>query len=301
MDPITGAVVTKGIQEVADLAHDALVDNSSSGSGDFENVLRELLSPNAENQVNEEELFAALIHERVKALKGEEAGTEFQQKFNEHKQKMTRSDGYVPVEDAAKAALGDLSESGTLSAEEGSKIRLEAFHAAQLDDNKNALYDGRGSADDPTIAVQDMESALAAARLMVEQFESGELSAEELGEPTDSSTSTASLGDATHTPSGNTIDGGNGFLWKPVSESDEKLVVLLPAEMTDQVLQVVLKDSNDETVEEGRSTGVHNGGREHFRFDKPGGGYPNDVTVEVTLSDGSVQTYKIPNPSERYD
>jgi hypothetical protein len=48
-------------------------------------------------------------------------------------------------------------------------------------------------------------------------------------------------------------------------------------------------------------TSVANGGREHFRFNKPGADYPKDLTVEVTMKDGSIKTYKIPDPSQRYD
>lgn len=97
------------------------------------------------------------------------------------------------------------------------------------------------------------------------------------------------------------VDGPNGFLWKPVSDSNGKLAVLLPKGMTGDIASVVLKDANGQVIEKGRMTGVGNGDREHFRFSRPGADYPEGVTVEVQLKDGSVKTYTIDNPGQRYD
>jgi hypothetical protein len=97
------------------------------------------------------------------------------------------------------------------------------------------------------------------------------------------------------------VDGANGFLWKPVSDSDGRLAVLTPERFTGNVAQVVLKDQAGNVLETGRHGGVGNGGREHFRFSKPGGAYPPGVTVEVRMRNGGTESYPIAQPSQRYD
>jgi hypothetical protein len=94
---------------------------------------------------------------------------------------------------------------------------------------------------------------------------------------------------------------GDGFLWKPVSETTGKLVTLFPPEMTGQIESVVLRDANGQVIEQGDYASVANGGREHFRFAQAGGAYPPGVTVEVQLKDGSTKNYEIPKPSMRVE
>lgn len=97
------------------------------------------------------------------------------------------------------------------------------------------------------------------------------------------------------------MDGPGGFVWKPVSDSDGKLAVLLPEKFSNNVAGVTLKSADGQTLEEGRFTGIGNGNRAHFRFDKPGGGYPPGTIVEAHMKDGSTKTYRIDDPSSRYD
>ncbi len=99
----------------------------------------------------------------------------------------------------------------------------------------------------------------------------------------------------------NPADGPGGFLFKPVSESDGKLVVLLPKQLSGKVDSVVIRDAAGNVIDQGNAKGVANGGREHFRFDKPGNAYPKNVTVEVTMKDGTVKTFQIADPSKRTD
>jgi hypothetical protein len=89
-----------------------------------------------------------------------------------------------------------------------------------------------------------------------------------------------------------------GFLYKPVSDSGE-LVILLPSKYRDS--QVVLKDSEGNVIEQGRSTGYANGDREHFRFQQSGSKYPNGAIVEVTLADGSTMRHQVEDTSMRID
>ncbi|RMG43040.1 MAG: hypothetical protein D6719_04645 [Candidatus Dadabacteria bacterium] len=323
MDPITGLVASKAIQEVSKAilpsgdpkaAETAPADKSSSS--DFEAYMRQILPASTGNTVNEEQLFAALIQERITALKGEEAGQKFQEAFTKNKQAMRRADGYTPVEDAARAALKEMVSQEVLTSEEADTIHSQAFAGAQLDDNKDALYDGRGGEGDNTIAIETLDAALLAARALVEKYDSGELEAElkpyattvsnkaphgsgAVG--TEITSDSVAVGSEQVTASGGHVDGPNGFLWKPASDNDGKLVVLLPESFTGKVASVILKNEDDEKVEKGRASGVANGGREHFRFNRSGEDYPDNITVEVKFKNGKVKTFKIPDPSKRYD
>ena len=62
----------------------------------------------------------------------------------------------------------------------------------------------------------------------------------------------------------NINDGNEGFLWKPVSESDGLPVVLLPAEL-EKAEAVFVKNLNDE-FEQARFSGFTNPDRQTWRF-----------------------------------
>lgn len=108
-------------------------------------------------------------------------------------------------------------------------------------------------------------------------------------------------GSSPKTPLGGTIDGAGGFLYKPFSDSDGNLVVLTPESMAGQVASVTVRGPDGSVLATGVPKGNGNGGRDHFRFDKPGSALPPNVTVEVKLRDGSTKSYPIGNPSLRYD
>ena len=268
---------------------------------DFAAIMGEFLGADPASNVSEEDLFAAIIQERIKGLKGDEALAKFNEAFQAEKASRTRPDGFVPVEEAARAALGQLKQDGTLSAEEADKIHAEAFGAAQLDSDAEHLWDSRGGENDPTMAVQKMEAALLAAKAMLDKYTSGEAAAPD--KPLEGVYDLAAHSGATVSGSGegNPSDGAEGFLYKPVSDSSGNLVVLLPSSYTGNIAGVVLKDEAGAELGEGTYGGVGNGGREHFRFPQPGGEYPSNLTVEVRFKDGSIQTYLIADSSQRYD
>lgn len=97
---------------------------------------------------------------------------------------------------------------------------------------------------------------------------------------------------------GNTGEGG-GFLWKPVSESTRKLVVLLPPQYTGRVSSQYVTDGGGTLLDQGAYGGVHNGGREHFRYPKPGAAYGNGVYAVAELKDGTTVNWLIPVGSQR--
>lgn len=100
---------------------------------------------------------------------------------------------------------------------------------------------------------------------------------------------------------GSASDGPGGFLFKPQSENGGKLVVLTSEKDANNVQGVTLRDGNGNVLEQGRSSGFANGGREHFRFKKAGGAYPNNLVVEIAYKDGRKEMKRIPNPGKRYD
>ena len=297
MDVVTGLLAAKGIQEVGSYVKELFSNDNS----DFNAILSGLVQPDSANNVNEEELFASLVTERISKLSGTEAAAEYQELLESEKAKLQRPDGVVSYETAANNTLKALVDKGTLTSEEADKIHAQAFEAAQLDDNLSALYDGRGSAGDPTIALMEMESALEKARLKIEAFDNEEVSAD---------TSTHGLNESSSNfkslvSSGSAMDGEGGFLWKPVSDSNGKLVVLLPANLSHEITQVLLKDESGNVLEEGQFSSFGNadsvGERAHYRFKKAGGDYPNGTIVEVTLQNGETVTYTVSNTSSRCD
>jgi len=283
--------------------------DTAQSSSAFDALLTKIIAPSGQGEVNEEELFAGLIQERIVKLKGNEAGDSYANKLASTK----ASNG--SLEEAARGALKELIADGTLTGDEASIIHAQAFKAAQLDDNADTLFDSRGGPNDPTIAVAQLEAALLSARTMVEKFDSGEEAAGTLGLDVGNTglpnIRVSILADGTMsvdqtdlldiTAESSPEDGPEGFLFKPTSESDGNLVVLLPSKFKEQVESLLLKDSEDNEIEQGRSTAYANGDREHFRFSKAGSDYSENLKVEVKFKDGTSTTYTIADPSQRYD
>jgi len=93
-----------------------------------------------------------------------------------------------------------------------------------------------------------------------------------------------------------------GFVWKPKSEADHKLVVLISASLTDGNKLGLIVNENGEVVEQGRYTGSqHNGNREHYRFSRSGGGYGQNLYFVSLDRAGNRIHWPIPNGAGRYD
>lgn len=99
----------------------------------------------------------------------------------------------------------------------------------------------------------------------------------------------------------NPIDGGDGFLWKPVSDSTGKLAVLMPASISSQIVNVVIKSPAGALIETGAYGGIGNGNRYHARFSKPGGQYPDGTIAVANLKGGCAISYPISDTSRRVD
>lgn len=288
-----------GINGVSQTSSQQGVTTSQQGSAsgasgsDFQAFLSSVLKGDSANKVNEEELFSAIVQERIKKLKGEDGLKKFQEALTETKTSLRKPNGFVPIEDATKTALIKCRDSGLLTTEETDSVYSQSFAAAQLDDNKEALFDSIGGGDDPSVAMALLEQALLGARVVMDGFDSGSASA-----PTRSveEASAGKFGRSSPPPS---TSGTAGFLYKPNADTDGKLVVLLPSKFAGMIEGVKIYDPAGNLLESGRYSGNGNGGRDHYRFSKPGGDYPDGLTVEVTLSSKEKLRYTIDESSQR--
>lgn len=89
------------------------------------------------------------------------------------------------------------------------------------------------------------------------------------------------------------------FLWKPISEKDRRLVILLPAHLTGKVDSVTVWDADGKVLEKGNYCGVANGGREHYRFTRKGGTFPDGARVELSLKDGGEKRITVKDTSRQ--
>jgi hypothetical protein len=295
MEASSATSTTQQNQAVSPSTQSPKPSDSSSQENDFSVALRSFIRADAENNVNEEDLFAAIVRERVKSKKGDEIAQEYEAALAAATQQVKRPNGVSSSEDATKEALRALRSSGKLSAEETDEIYSQAFAAAQLDGNADALFDGIGGGDDPTRAVASLEQALLNARTKMDKLSDGSLTT------TTRSVDEASVGhDGSFKRSGSSHEAASGgFLYKPVSDTTGNLVILMPPQYAGQVSSVALRGPTGEILENGQFSGNGNGGRDHFRFSRPGSGYPDNLTVEVTLNSGEVVKYLIGDSSAR--
>lgn len=262
-----------------------MTDHPVSADG-FRNALDELLAAEPSHEISEEELFAALVADRLAADPAAHAY------FLERRAHHLAAQG--SHEGATRAALTDAVEAGHLDPGAADHIYSVAFQAAQLDDDPTTLYDARGD----TRAVAEAPAAAQSAGEILQRLEDGVL---ELQLRSLAAAGEAALaGPAPASPSGP----GGGFLWKPVSESDGNLVILLPPSLRGQVERVELHrempPSSATLIETGRFSGdTHNGGRPHFRFADPGSTYGSNVHVVAYGADGAAHTWNIPHGAER--
>jgi hypothetical protein len=311
-------IAFKALSAVAPTSETTSPPPPPAAQSDFDTLLKGMLKPDSANKVSEEELFAGLAYERIHSLKGKEAADKYKTALESAQAALRKPDGYVPHEQAALNALTSLTADGVLTAAEGDTVYAQAFAGAQLDSNTGVLFDNRGGPNDPTMAVAAMEAALITAKALVTGFDDSSKTADPRSlngasptgsrgvgaPPTSLNSSVPASGAATPvTPSGQTVDGSGGFLWKPVSVNQGTLAVLLPPELTGSINALKLLDANGAIVEEGRFTsdGTGEGGRTKYSFNRTGAEYGDNLTVRVELADGTVRTWGIPDGSKRYD
>lgn len=255
--------------------------------------------------VSEEELFASIVGDKV----AEESGTQdFTTLFNAALSRTSNGRAGVGHEDAAKEALRELVGSGSLAETTAQKIYSESFAAAQLDSDTSKLYDGFGGANDPTVALASLADALRTAETQLTAFDAGEVTAplRHFDDPSNSTQNVVAslletLNSSEHDSEHDSGPISETFLYKPISDSDGNIAILTPASLTGRVEEVILRDKNGTELEKGRYGGNGNGGREHFRFQEPGSAYRSPLTVEIRLDSGSLESYQIIKPNERFE
>jgi len=96
--------------------------------------------------------------------------------------------------------------------------------------------------------------------------------------------------------------GDDRFLWKPISQNDGRLVVLFPAKYRGRIDSAGVYTQGGDKIESGRFAGdSKNGGRPHYRFSKPGGGFGRDVRAIANLKDGGQVIFDIADGAERVE
>lgn len=93
------------------------------------------------------------------------------------------------------------------------------------------------------------------------------------------------------------FDGPNGFLWKPVSDSNGNAVVLFPSNLRARKAKFV---KNGVVIEKPYYSGNGNGGRDHFRSRNSPSFFPENFTVMATAA-GSIHCWLIEDPTLRVD
>jgi hypothetical protein len=106
---------------------------------------------------------------------------------------------------------------------------------------------------------------------------------------------------AAPTPSGGlgVTGASGGFLWKPASESNGDLVVLIPSQYTGSISTVFIAQPNGTVVEVGSYRGNYNGNRAHYWFSHPGSYYGSGIYVVADLEDGTTVNWYIANGGSR--
>ena len=88
----------------------------------------------------------------------------------------------------------------------------------------------------------------------------------------------------------------SGFVWKPESDSDKKLVVLMPKRFYGNMVSATLGSEVRSPVPE-----PYSDGRQVFRFKKSGAAYGNNISLVIKTKQNKVVTYSIPVGGNRYE
>ncbi len=301
-----GVVSADSTSDIADIGL------SNFTQAEFDKDIRSVLTPDAQGNVHEEELQHGIVTSILKHL-DPKAAEAYQTAVENY-----IGNGNPPrsAEDAVKLALQDVVDQGLITQAQAEKINGLSFKAAQLDDNKEALFDGKGGAGDNTIAVMNLAEAISMAGAEIAKILGGEDAFEpraltapsNMKAPSPAAGAAANGAAAAQGSAGGAGGISDAFLWKPQSEKDGKLIVLMPHKYLGQIQSVALHSSLPPSagnmIEQGKLTSPATGGhmgREHYRFNKSGGGYPNGLYVVATLQSGQQITIQVNNTASRLE
>lgn len=134
-------------------------DADGNASRSLRRTLKETFGKTLRDNVSEEELFVAVLKEKMQGTQGEFASRQFNRILSNNIENAKKS-GKVSYEEVGNASVKALIDAQLISKEDARALKREAFNAAQLDDNKSLLYDGKGSGIDPTISVAPVRKAV---------------------------------------------------------------------------------------------------------------------------------------------
>lgn len=154
---------------------------------------------------------------------------------------------------------------------------------------------------------QMIKDSFATIRDFLHEFFKGDLVSQSTDANANTTTNTKQTGSPTETTgtqsstSGTSLKSNGEFLWKPESEKDGKLAILLPANISQDVKRVrILSPDKKKVVATGKYYGIGNGDRAHFRFSKAGAKYANNSKVEITMNNGTVYYVNVAKTGSRY-
>ena len=98
-----------------------------------------------------------------------------------------------------------------------------------------------------------------------------------------------------------TLNKTGDFLWKPVSDKDGKLAILLPPRLSKSATSVRILDKDGKVLASGEDNKLSKeDGRRVFRFKRAGKGYPDGCVVEITRKNGTVIKQEIKESSKEF-
>jgi hypothetical protein len=241
-------------------------------------------------RVSEEDLYALAVLNKINP----KLRRQFLDNLAEARKEM-KAKGVLKFFPAIDKAMRTLVKDGKLTKKEFIELKKYALGKAQLDENKSRLSEDRkplGAGQAGSVIDQFRNNTEATMRQVrshrwyQDQWERATGVTSQVINPIVIENSNMPL--------------SGEFLWKPISDSDGKLVILLPSGLTGLVAEVTIQTPDGKVIESGKFKGVANGGREHFRFSKDGGSFPDGSVVVIKLKDGSEQRIVIKETSARF-
>jgi hypothetical protein len=275
-----------------------------------------------QKRINEQEAYAALLHHELKKSKPKLAARFERELGQATKDFMASHGGKKDMFKVSDRLMRQYVRERAVSQEDYRELKLRNMGKAQLDSDRTRISanktEGAKDDDTPVRALSTFHKKLEVNPGLSEQefamFRSHEaaISAAKLRERrgistrgVDNAAPSSEVNSTTATNGTRTVgtkDIPAGFLWKPISDSNGKLVVLLPSGLTSSVHAVGIASPNGGSViEKGQFGGIGNGARTHFRFSKPGGQYPDGTEVQVIFTDGSQIRIPIAETSQRVE
>ena len=285
-------------------------------------------------RVNEDELYPAVLHAKL-ALDRPDLAAKFEQQLPEMVKTFSEQTSDNVFFKSSDRIMRQFLRDDEINREEYRAFRDFAFGVSQLDSNRGRLSIARAKDqtnpnDTPLrevgTALEKIVANAPANQSEIEAFrayqaelskikwreqhkaskssESG-VSSSAVSAPASSASasgsSAVSRSASTSTGSVQSTGISQGFLWKPISDSDGNLAILLPAFMTGLVAGLEIIGPDGKPIAVGRDGGVGNGDRMHFRFNQPGGSFPPGCQVLIHMKDGTAKSIKIDNPGSRIE